>query len=385
MRPFFIVIVFLGYICRVGTVKAIKDPRDEYHAKITSGERAYLKSLREAKVSQDEGTLQTNHTPPMTLPTPDVPKELIQLSSMQGISPNENGAKVDQTEFQRTKMKAEEGSADAAYFMGLFHLYGLGSFIEPNEEIAAKWFRLSAKEGHNDARCALGLLLYYGIGNIEKDTAAATSYFRFASNDGHSFGHWMYAKSMYEMASADDNPSGNTKEQFQEAARLFQMAAHDIPEASHQLAVMYEYGLLKSERSNIEEPDFNKAAELYQIASRRGCVESTYHLALMHNYGRGFPQDYSQAAELFQIAATHPMTPHPPSMRYLAIILANGFSDANEIPDFDGALHFYDQCAQQSRSVDVQKICKTERDALANLVHGSRGRALETYNDNKVD
>ena len=376
MRPSFIVIVVLGSLGQ-NRVKAIADPRNEYHATITSGERAYLKSVRERNLQEKEGIPQTNYTSTLALPTPDVPHELLQLSSIQGISPTtDNDTKIDEREFQRTKMKAEEGSADAAYFMGLFYLYGLGSFLDPNEEIAAKWFRFSAEGGHNDAQCALGLLLYYGLGNIKKDIAAATSYFRFASNDGHSVGHWMYAKSLYETASTDDDFSENTKEQFQEAARLFQMAANDIPEASHQLAVMYEYGLLKSERNNVEEPDFDKAAELYQVASQRGCVESTYHLALMHAYGRGLPQDYSEAAELFRIAATHPLTPHPPSMRYLATILANGYSDANEIPDFEGALYFYDKCALQSRFIDVQNLCKVERDALVNLIHGSKGTAL---------
>eukprot|EP00956_Cyclotella_meneghiniana_P040985 scaffold211030_cov23-Cyclotella_meneghiniana.AAC.1 len=69
---------------------------------------------------------------------------------MNGVSPG----KVDQSEFLRTQSKAEQGSSDAAYFMGVFHLYGLES-LQPNEEIAVKWLRRSAEAGHDDARCAL--------------------------------------------------------------------------------------------------------------------------------------------------------------------------------------------------------------------------------------
>eukprot|EP00956_Cyclotella_meneghiniana_P020394 scaffold35968_cov55-Cyclotella_meneghiniana.AAC.4 len=364
-------IVSLLAVCQCKGAVAT-DPRQEYHSKITSGERAYLKATREANDALDK---QANHSLSTLLDGTEivVPRNLVQLTNMNGVSPG----KVDHSEFLRTQSKAEQGSSDAAYFMGVFYLYGLES-LQPNEEIAVKWLRRSAEAGHDDARCALGLLLLYGHGNIKADKTAATAYFRLAteSNDSNKFAHWLYGKSLFETASIASSSEVNN-DQMIKAAELFEMVANDIPEACHQLAVMYEYGIIKSEAAGTDDNrNYTKAAELYQSASQRGHVESTYHLALMYAYGRGFPQDYAKAAELFRVAATHPLNPHYSSMRYLAAILAHGYSDPNEVPDVDEALLWYDKCSAQSLFDDVKNLCTEERDALINFVDSTKGGNL---------
>jgi hypothetical protein len=55
-------------------------------------------------------------------------------------------------------------------------------------------------------------------------------------------------------------------------------------------------------------------------------------------------------------------------MRYLAIIFANGHADPDEIPDLDNAWYWYDQCSVQTQFVDVQNLCREERDALLYLM-----------------
>lgn len=361
-------------VCHCIGAIATSDPRQEIHSKITSGERAYLKATREAHdvLSLDTKANENHSLSTLDITDEDLPHDLIQLTKTNGISPR----KVDQYELQRTQLKAEQGSSNAGYFMGVFYLYGLES-LEPNEEIAAQWFRRSAEAGHDDARCALGLLLFHGHGNIKVDKQAATAYFRMASksNESNKFAHWLYGKSLFETASIAS--SGEvSNDQMKEAATLLKMVANDVPEACHQLAVMYEYGIIKSEAGTDDNKNYTKAAELYQSASQRGYVESTYHLALMHAYGRGFPRDYAKAAELFRVAATHPLNPHYSSMRYLAALLAHGYSDPDEIPDIDQALHWYNLCSAQTRFVDVQNLCIKERDALINLVDGAKGGIL---------
>lgn len=362
-RAFLVIITTAVSVPWHWTVQAISDPRKEYHSPITSGERRFLKASRDA--SQHE-TQSTNYTSNDALP--DIPHELLRLSRVKGISSNNfNTSALDENELLRTRVKAEKGSADASYFLGLAYLYGLES-LEPNEEIAATWFRKSADRGHTDAMCALGLLLFYGLGNVQIDKEAAKNYFRLASNEGDSpFAHWLYGKSLFEMASSSSS-SGEHIEDMKEAGRLFEMVAKEIPQAGHQLAIMYEYGLVKAEDGN----NFAKAAKLYERASQQGYAEATYHLALMYSYGRGFQQDYSKAAELFHIAATNPLTPHPPSTRYLAIIFANGHADPDGIPDLDNAWYWYDQCSVQTQFVDVQNLCREERDALLILMEKAR-------------
>lgn len=354
---YLLVVIFVSLQCRADN--SIVDPRKEYHSAITSGERAYLLHLQSVRNNDTRPHTEDSNSAPSLSITKNVPREMLQLSSPSKF----NATIVDQSELLRTQFKAEEGSIDAAYFLGLFYLYGLES-LEPNEETAVKWFRKSADGGHNDARCAFGLLLYHGYGSIEEDKATATEYFRMASREGNSFAHLLYGKSLYE-AAAFASPGENDDDQIEEAAGLFQMVYDDIPEASHMLGVMYEYGLVKSHGDN-----FAKAVEFYENASQRGYLESTYHLALMHSYGRGVPEDHVKAAEFFRIAASHPFTPHLQSMRYLAIILANGYMDQFGVPNFDEALYWYDQCCSSTTrlNTDVQNLCIEEREILLNFV-----------------
>lgn len=340
----------------------ISDPRKELDSAITSGERAFLNYMR--KLNNGTDTVESTRT--SSVLTPDVPRELLQLSNKNF----DTTQRVDENEFMRTQLKAQGGSNDASYFMGLFYLYGLES-LEPNEEIAAEYFRMSADRGHGEARVALGILLYYGHGNIKEDKALATDYFRLASDEGTSLAHFFYARSLFESAAlaAEDY----VDEHVEEAARLFELVVDDIAEASHLLGVMYEYEVVKS-KTGID--NFARAVQLYESASQRGYIESTYHLALMYSSGRGVPQDYVKAAEFFRVVASHPYSPHPPSMRYLAIILANGYSDPFEMPDYDEALYWYDRCASQTHSLDFQLICRGERQVLLDFVQEAKGALL---------
>jgi TPR repeat protein len=84
-------------------------------------------------------------------------------------------------------------------------------------------------------------------------------------------------------------------QQLQEAASLFRIAAeHNIPQAEHFLALMYEYG------RGIE-LSFDMAAYFYRRAAEKNFLESMYNLALMYIYGRGFTQDFQRALPLLQV------------------------------------------------------------------------------------
>jgi len=241
--------------------------------------------------------------------------------------------------------QAELGSVEAFYMLGLFYLYGWQP-LEPDEETALIWFKKAAAEGHNDAQCAIGLLLYHGHGPIEADRVLAKSYFRLASNDDHSHGHWLLGRSLFQESSTSIPTQGIGGGNSIEAAYLLGLVADEIPQAAHQLAIMYEYGLVQDDSAGTTQHKSNllKAAALYGTASRKGFVESMYHLALMYIYGRGVPQDYVLATELLQRAASNSQRMHAPSMQYLAVIYANGFSNPAGIADYDEALRWYELC-----------------------------------------
>jgi TPR repeat protein len=366
-------IIAVAFACQYARAKEFH-PRDELFASMTSGERNYLRALEKDTVIDHSPSASPQNTSPGNAKVSSLHQEVLQFTRTRGHPINFNSTIVQSGELMRTKLLAEGGSVEAAYFLGLFYLYGLESLF-PDEATAIDWFRKSANGGHNDARCALGLLLY------QVDKSQAMSYFRLASRDGHSYGHWLYGRSLFEMVStiqlnSDEN---NTRRMMKEAASLFNEVAREIPAAAHQLGIMYEYGLVDAEinpnfQTSPSTPNFAKAAEFYEIASQQGHVESIHHLGLMYAYGRGFTQDFVKAAQLFRQAANHQLQPYPPSMRYLAIILVNGYAHP---PDVDTALSLYDRCSEQTHFKDIQKLCKKEREDLINLIDVMRLRVEE--------
>ena len=358
------------------------NPRSEIYAELTSGEKAFREASKTQLASSTKNIREkTELTEKSTSTMGAAFRELLPLAAAHGIigqqpSMSENRTSRGIIEIQRLVARAEK-EPESAYLLGLFYLYGLES-LSPDEEAAIGWFRKAAVSGHNDAQCAIGLLLY------SLDKGVATSYFQLASNDGHSYGHWLLGRSLYEQASGKKNSPEHTNEVNQlleEAAVLFDLVAGEIPEAAHLLAVMHEYGLIPQEQNESQKSlqpsssawNFLRAAELYQQNSKRGFVESTFHLGLMYAYGRGLPQDYMRAAELFKRAATNHQQPHAPSMRYLAIIHANG--SIKGIKNFDAALHFYQLCVTKSSDLpEVQQLCISEQKALSEAINDMRAK-----------
>jgi TPR repeat protein len=152
------------------------------------------------------------------------------------------------------------------------------------------------------------------------------------------------------------------------AAILF-TKAQGVHQAKHQLAVMFEYGLIpynfwedtiysKDNLTNQDAfvPNYKKASELYRSAALEGSIESLYNLGLMYSYGRGLPVNYSRAKDLFRRAAS---SMHSPSMRYLGFFAMQGWGQPNEIPDFKEAVFWFSKCAQYAPPY-VKKLCDYE-------------------------
>lgn len=76
---------------------------------------------------------------------------------------------------------AEQGIADAQYFLGLLYAAGLG--VPHDDFEAAKWIRLAAEQGLVGAQADLGYMFALGVG-IPQDFAESVKWLRLAAVQG---------------------------------------------------------------------------------------------------------------------------------------------------------------------------------------------------------
>ena len=416
------------------------DPRSEIYRNKTSGEIAWLKSLenenkenspadvtgindnnnnalktgrtgrtdlRSESIYDRNGFLmddQTNSEEKREIPSDFLEQEIHHLSQPHGL---DHDSKVDRATMAKLlnyiheEQKGPLSSLNTAlYFLGIFYYYGLGDLQEPDPLKAIQWFQRAAENGHGDSQCVLGLILYFGIkGKVGKDRQNAMRWFYRASQDeDHPRGHWLLGKALFEGMSYDDidlnevvtnddnhSQESNKTSNFVEAARLFEKAAQqNIPEAMHQLAIMYEYGLLDKDLnsdSQVSQKDrFRLAVKYYEKAASLDLVESLYHLGLMFAYGRGVELNYTVAADYFRRCA---MKNHGPSMRFLAIFALNGYDQPNGKSNPKLATKWYDLCIKQSiHRQDIQRLCSSELDEAKALISNIRTHKLRAINFN---
>lgn len=98
--------------------------------------------------------------------------------------PGKEGLKAYENKDYETAVKlllplAENGNANAQYYMGLMHWSGKGvskSLVEARE-----WYLMSAKQGHNVAQFDLGLMYSEGDG-VKKDEEEALKWYLLSAN-----------------------------------------------------------------------------------------------------------------------------------------------------------------------------------------------------------
>jgi len=74
---------------------------------------------------------------------------------------------------------AEQGHADAQFYLGLMYRYGFDG-VDENEAIAAEWYRKAAEQGHANAQYNLGFMYRYGRG-VHKSESTAAEWYRKAA------------------------------------------------------------------------------------------------------------------------------------------------------------------------------------------------------------
>lgn len=422
-----------------------RNPRSEIEQNITSGEQAWLSfQNRHAfkqqtknnpkKISKDSSRQARVLNPPPPLFRKNRSKrERQRLPSIQKKSSEKKllrnefhplsehhaltqTSHIDRVTVARLINLAHDGSVDSYYFLGLIYLYGLNE-MTPNAVKAKEWFEKAAKAGHTEGQCALGLTLHHGIGDVKQDTKMAMHWFyRAAIDSRNQRAYWLLGRSLYEGLSLADisiDPetltsllgieiqayiASGTKAGFFLAAHLF-CKANKIHEATHHLALMFEYGLVPDSFSliveEVEESSgdensmrhrfhaseskialtrFEKAAELYRKAAHMGNTESLYNLGLMYTYGRGLPLNYVKAKNFFQQAI---VKKHSPSMRYLAIMAMNGWGQIDDVPNPKEAIYWLQQCISVRNEL-VKKMCQRELHELKSRMDDAEAYRMST-------
>ncbi len=115
----------------------------------------------------------------MTVSASPYPKEAV-LEAM----PFEDGMAACQCGDYATAMGlwrpfADQGHADAQFYLGNFYEEGLG--VPQDDAAAASWYRKAADQGHADAQCSLGGMYDEGWG-VPQDYAAALIWYRKAGD-----------------------------------------------------------------------------------------------------------------------------------------------------------------------------------------------------------
>ena len=97
--------------------------------------------------------------------------------------------------FTSTKALAEQGDADAQFYLGI--MYDEGEGVLEDDATAVKWYTKAAEQGYADAQLNLGLMYDNGLG-VPQDDATAVKWYTKAAEQGVASAQenlaFMYAK-----------------------------------------------------------------------------------------------------------------------------------------------------------------------------------------------
>lgn len=193
---------------------------------------------------------------------------------------------------------AEQGNAQAQFFLGKIYRYGLGKPVDAKQ--AQKWFDLAikndvvdtmkkaARQGEAAAQSNLGVIYYEGIG-VDRDVVKAAEWNRQAAEQGYAIGQSNYAAQLLHGVGAEKNPVN--------AAYWYERAAQQkYAQAQNALATLYFSG------EGVEQ-DYAKALEWFTLAADGGFTAAKVGLGALHFGGHGVPQNAELAQQYYRAAA----------------------------------------------------------------------------------
>ncbi|MBL4790584.1 MAG: SEL1-like repeat protein [Kordiimonadaceae bacterium] len=119
-------------------------------------------------------------------------------------------------DYRRTLPVAQNGDAQAQYYIGMSHKNGWGG-LQKEPRKAIKWLRLASNQGHAGAASSLGYIYYNGYGSLD-DPAKALTFFRRAAEKNNPDGWYGIGLIYY-------NGKG-VKKSLSESIKWFKLAAN---------------------------------------------------------------------------------------------------------------------------------------------------------------
>ncbi len=251
------------------------------------------------------------------------------------------------------------GSAKCGYAIGL--MYHSGSGVDKDEEKAKEYFSTHYQmlyiESTNDDPVSihiLGTYYYYGF-HVQRYVFSAIEWFSKAADLGYSDSQYMLGM-IYETLGDDSNQTDKAIPYYEKAA------AQDHPYAQYALAMIAlekedyrkaEFFLERAARQQyilaafslaklLHERDKKhpiRAFEWFMVAAKQGHVEASYYVGYYYQYGKGVPQNLEEAVNWYQKAA---LEKDKDALYHLALILLQ-----KEEPDFKNASTLLGEAAKQ--------------------------------------
>jgi TPR repeat protein len=189
------------------------------------------------------------------------------------------------TALQELRPLAEQGNADAQFFIGMMYANGDGAPQEYAE--AMKWWQLAAERGLANAQHKLGYMYGNGLG-VPQDNIESMKWHTLAAEQGD-------VNSQYNLGMMYANGDGATQD-YAEAIKWWRLAAKQgLADAQHDLGTMYLHGEGVSR-------DLVEAIKWFRLAAELGFLNSQYNLGMMYANGDGVLQDNTLSHMWFTIA-----------------------------------------------------------------------------------
>ncbi|KAJ3037190.1 hypothetical protein HDV00_002001 [Rhizophlyctis rosea] len=175
------------------------------------------------------------------------------------------------------------GSIEAYYYLGTLHEAGCrdvhGVVVNPDFEMAARYYREAADMNHTKSLLRLSTILLHAPPPLQNRQEA-------------------YA---YLLRAASPTTKSSTKSGTEAESRSVKIG--NDSEAQYLLGRALEMGLVREKgeggKGEVPKPDPASAAKWYRRATRQGHAKATHQLALLYEYGKGVEKDHERAVELF--------------------------------------------------------------------------------------
>ena len=205
---------------------------------------------------------------------------------------------------------AEQGVAEAQFFLGVMYKEGQGVSLDYNE--ALKWYRLAAKQGYGAGKANIYRLAKYDTSqalkiltsDAEQGVAEAQVMLGKMHEEGHHFPkNYIIAFNWYKRAATQGNVPGKlhlykiAKKGVPKALKiLIDDARRGVAQAQFHLGFMYKNGHQFPQ-------DNDEAFRWYQLSANQGYVHAQLHLGQMYEKGEAVPQNYDEAVRRYRFGA----------------------------------------------------------------------------------